>query len=58
MKRIYKICISLLLLTIMAFNGGNWNAYARDVLPPPDEIPNVRVNLDTTKTIIEQGDTL
>ena len=45
-------------MTIMAFNGGNWNAYARDVLPPPDEIPNVRVNLDTTKTIIEQGDTL
>ena len=57
MKRIYKICISLLLLTIMAFNGVNWNANAVEILQPNAAIPEATVFLTTTKTTIEQGDT-
>ena len=57
MKNICKICISLLLSVIMVLGGTNWSSGAVDIISPTQIVPIVTVDVSTTKTTIEQGDT-
>ena len=56
MKKICRICIALFVSAVMIFGGTNWSSGAVNIVSPTQIVPSATIDLNTTKTTIEQGD--